>query len=102
MSDETARLKPIFKALKSYAKTKHVEIDPSFFTELKNYSRHDVVNELSDTDLKGVLVKVGSHAISLGEKKVGAGAVRVTIQEWCNDPFSPCNRVAERILKSEV
>jgi hypothetical protein len=102
VSDEATRLKPIFEDLKSHAKQERVNLDPSFFVELKNYSRHDVVNELSDVDLRGALVKLGRHAIAKGGKKVGAGAVRVTIEEWCSDPFSPCNRAAERLLKSEI
>jgi hypothetical protein len=100
LSDEATRLRPAFEDLKNYAEKEHVEIHPSFFVELKNYSRHEVVSNLSDADLKVALVKMGRHAISGGEKKVGAGAVRVTIQEWCDDPFSPCNRAAERLLKS--
>ena len=101
LSEETTRLRPIFQELKDYAEEQHVEVHPSFFVELKNYSRHEVVNDLPEGDLKTVLVKMGRHAISNGERKVGAGAVRVTIEEWCCDPFSPCNRAAERLLKSE-
>lgn len=101
MKDEETQLQPTFHELKRYAEDKRVEIHPSFFTEIKNYSRHEGVRELSTADLHLGLVTIGRLAINRGGLRIGAGAVRATLDEWCDDPFSPCSRAVRKILEEE-
>lgn len=99
MSDEATRLFPAFEEIKQHAEAENVEIDPSFFVELGNYSRHAVVCELPNPDLHRVLVGLGRVAIVGGDRKVGAGRVRQVITQLCTDPFSSCDLAARRILE---
>ena len=98
MSDVASPVESAIRDLETSAREKGVEVHNSFFVELENYSCHAGVRELPPRDLHRALVGIGHGALERGGAKVGAGAVRSEIAELCNDPFSPCDLAARRVL----
>ena len=98
MSSRNEKLGQVFQDLTVDATHRGKQIHDSFFVELGNYSKHDVVCELSVDQLKVVIQGIGREALKSPDQRVGAGHVRHVIIELCGDPFSPCDSAATKIL----
>lgn len=95
----TELLNPVFENLQSEADSRQIEIHPSFYVELKNYSRHVHVDQLTEHQLSHVIHEIGKSALASASGRVGGGAVRHVIIQRCPDPFSDCFEVARLILE---
>lgn len=94
----SAPLNRVFDSLKSEASSRNIDVHPSFFVELQNYSRHVHVDQLEEEKLAQVIQGLGTAALEKADDRVGGGAVRSVITEICHDPFTDCSNAARNIL----
>jgi hypothetical protein len=85
-----------------------ITLHDSFKIELLNYSRHEGVRELSDSQLNLILTEIGRRAIRRSREKqrdraqeVPGGDVRETIMQLCKT-WKHCYGAAEEILTNPV
>jgi hypothetical protein len=78
------------------------ELDESFYTELRNYARHEKVEDLDDDTLQKVIHGLGERAMrSAPGSRAGGGAVRMITFQLCREPFGDCSHAAARILRED-
>lgn len=79
-----------------------VELDESFYIELRNYSRHEKVKDLDDDRLQKVIRGLGRKAMKRASgPRIGGGHVRRVTFELCGDPFGDCSAAAEQVLRED-
>lgn len=72
-------------------------IDPSFLEELSAYAQR-IDKDHSDSDVARVIRGLGTIAIALPTRRVGARHVRIGLETLHNDPFKTCRKAAREIL----
>lgn len=97
-------LEAAFRTLNETARDRDVDIHDSFKIELENYTLHRKVRSLSTGVKQKVIESLGKMVIDAASKqvnKVGGHHVRLAIVSICDDPFSDCFGVAQRILNKD-